>query len=204
MTVGNTEALAWGDGDRGVVLAHGAAYDAASWETQAEKIAESGATVLAVEDTSAGGVRAAADHLKSERGARSVCLVGASAGSSGVLDVGRRSPGEVAQIVLLSGSGDVSGLGDYPKLFAASEGEGIAERVRRMAEQAPGDRNEALIVGGDARAQAIFDTPQGDRLLRTVSSRGCAGTVGPGARRPRGPRPAERSAEARAWYRTTP
>ncbi len=102
---------------------------------------------------------------------QSVSLIGASAGSAGVLDVGRQSPGEVAQIILLSGTGDVSGLGDYPKLFTASEGEDLAEQVRQMAEEAPGDRNEALIVGGDAHAQAIFDTPQGDRLLQTITER---------------------------------
>lgn len=171
VTVGNTGALVWGDGGRGVVLSHGAVYDAASWEPQAKKIAENGATVLAVEDTSAESIQAAADYLKKERGVQSVSLIGASAGSAGVLDVGRQNPGEVAQIILLSGTGDVSGLGDYPKLFTASEGEGLAEQVRQMAEEAPGDRNETLIVGGDAHAQAIFDTPQGDRLLQTITER---------------------------------
>lgn len=171
ITAGDTEALVWGGGDRGVVLAHGAAYDAASWETQAKKMAESGSTVLAVEDTSAESIRAAAEYLRNERGARSVSLIGASAGSAGVLDVGQQSPGEVAQIILLSGTGDVSSLGDYPKLFVASEGEGLAEQVRQMAEEAPGDRNEALIMGGDAHAQAIFDTSQGDRLLQAVIER---------------------------------
>ena len=125
ITVGGTEVLVWGDGDRGVVLSHGAAYDAASWSAQAKKIAEADATVLAVEDTSADSIQAAADYLKDERGVQSVSLIGASAGSAGILDVGRRSPGDVAQIILLSGTGEVSGLGDYPKLFTASEGEGL-------------------------------------------------------------------------------
>ena len=171
IAVGDTEALVWGDGNRGVVLSHGAAYDAASWETQAKKIADSNATVLAVEDTSAGSIQSAADYLKEERGVQSVSLIGASAGSAGVLEVGRQSPGEVAQIILLSGTGEVSGLGDYPKLFTASEGEGLAERVRSMAEEAPGGNTEALIVGGSAHAQAIFDSPQGDRLLEAINER---------------------------------
>ena len=55
-------------------------------------------------------------------------------------------------MILLSGTGEVSGLGEYPKLFVASEGEGLAEEVRRMAERAPGTRNEALILPGDAHA----------------------------------------------------
>ncbi len=31
VAVGATEAIVWGEGDRGAVLAHGAVYDAASW-----------------------------------------------------------------------------------------------------------------------------------------------------------------------------
>ncbi len=41
--------LTWGDGPYGVVLAHGASFDAASWEEQAVRIADQGATVIAVE-----------------------------------------------------------------------------------------------------------------------------------------------------------
>jgi hypothetical protein len=55
-------------------------------------------------------------------------------------------------MILLSGTGEVSGLGAYPKLFVASEGEGLAPEVRRMAEEAPGERNEVLILSGDAHA----------------------------------------------------
>lgn len=168
ITVGGTEALVWGDGNRDVILSHGAIYDAASWSAQAREIARNNATILAVEDTSAESVQAAADYLKDERGVQSVSLVGASAGSAGVLEVGRQNPDEVAQIILLSGTGEVSGLGDFPKLFTASEGEGLAEQVRRMVQEAPGDRNEALIVGGSAHAQAIFDSPQGNRLLKAI------------------------------------
>lgn len=40
-----------------------------------------------------------------------------------------------------------------------------------MAEEASGDRNEALIVEGDTHAQAIFETPQGERLLRAITDR---------------------------------
>lgn len=171
ITVGDTEALVWGDGDRGVVLSHGAAYDAASWSEQAGQIAANGATVLAVEDTSAESIQAATDYLQEERGVQGVSLIGASAGSGGVLEVGRQSPGEVAQIILLSGTGEVSGLGDYPKLFTASEEEGLADTVRQMAEEAPGERNEVLIVEGGAHAQAIFDSPQGERLLEAINER---------------------------------
>ncbi len=167
ISVGDTGAIVWGEGDRGVVLSHGASYDAASWEPQGQTLGENGVVALAVEDTTSGNLRSAIDYLKEERGVESVALIGASAGAGPVLEVA----GKVSQIILLSGTGDVSGLGEYPKLFVASEGEGIAERVRRMAAEAPGDRNEALILSGNAHAQAIFQTEERERLMRVILER---------------------------------
>ena len=135
--VAGGEALVWGEGDRGAVLAHGAAYDAASWREQAERLAGDGVAALAVEDTSTRGVAEAAGYLKEERGVRNVTLIGASAGTAGVLGAAEETPGLVDGVILLSGTGEVSGLGEYPKLFVASEGEGLAEEVRRMAQSAP-------------------------------------------------------------------
>lgn len=169
--VAGGEALVWGEGDRGAVLAHGAAYDAASWRKQAERLAENGVAALAVEDTSAHSVTEAAGYLKEKRGVRDVTLIGASAGTSGVLGAAEEDPGLADGVILLSGTGDVSGLSEYPKLFVASEGEGLAGEVRDMAEEAPGSRNDALILQGDAHAQAIFETDQGDKLMRVILER---------------------------------
>lgn len=169
--VGDTWAIVWGEGDRGVVLSHGAAYDAASWESQGQALEENGMVALAVEDISPGSLRFAINYLKEEYDVESVALIGASAGAGPVLEVAEEDPEEVGQIMLLSGIGEVSGLGDYPKLFVASEGEGIAEEARRMAEEAPGDQNEALILPGDAHAQAIFQTEEGERLTRDILER---------------------------------
>lgn len=169
--VAGGEALVWGEGDRGAVLAHGAAYDAASWREQAERLAGNGVAALAVEDTSAQSIAEAAGYLKEERGVRDVTLIGASAGTSGVLGAAEEDPGLADGVILLSGTGDVSGLGEYPKLFVASEGEGLAGEVRDMAEEAPGSRNDALIIPGDAHAQAIFETDQGDKLMRVILER---------------------------------
>src|SRR5919202_1873978 len=171
VTVGKTEAIVWGEGDRGLVLAHGASYDAASWEPQGQTLADNGVVAVAVEDTSPYNLRSAIDYLKKERGVKSVTLIGASAGTRPVLQVAQNNPEEINQIILLSGIGDVSGLGEYPKLFVASEGEGIAERVRQMADEAPGDQNEALILAGDAHAQAIFQTEEGERLMQVILER---------------------------------
>lgn len=171
VSVGDTEAIIWGEGDRGAVLSHGAAYDAASWEEQGEKLGENGVVALAVEDTSPKNLHSAISYLKEEYGIESVTLIGASAGAGTVLQAADKEPGKVDQMILLSGTGDVSGLGEYPKLFVASEGEGISERVRRMADEAPGDENEALILSGDAHAQAIFQTEEGERLTQVILER---------------------------------
>lgn len=168
--VGGSGALIWGSGKRGVVLSHGAAYDAASWTPQADKMAGNGATVLAVEETSQESVQAAAKYLREERGVQSVTLVGASAGSSAVLEAAGKK-GVAEQLILLSGTGDVSNLGKFPKLFVASEDEGLASDARRMAQKAPGNRNEALILPGSAHAQAIFKTDQGNELLQRIIKR---------------------------------
>jgi pimeloyl-ACP methyl ester carboxylesterase len=171
VSVGDTEAIVWGEGERGAVLSHGAAYDAASWEAQGQELEENGVVALALENTSPENLRAAVDYLKEEYGVRSVALIGASAGAGTVLQAAEKYPEEVSQIILLSGIGDVSGLGTYPKLFVASEEEGISERVSRMAEEAPGGQNEALILPGDAHAQAIFQTGEGEGLMQVILER---------------------------------
>ncbi len=37
-----------------------------------------------------------------------------------------------------------------------------------MAGRAPGDRDEVLILPGDAHAQAICETGQGEKLMRAI------------------------------------
>lgn len=169
--VGNTEALVWGEGNYGVVMSHGSVYDAASWRSQAERIAENNMVALAVEDTSTENLAAAARYLKEERGVSEVAFIGASAGASTVLDLASENGDLVDQMILLSGTGDTAELGVYPKLFVASENEGLADTVRQMNQEAPGENNKALILPGDAHAQAIFDSDQGDRLTQAMLDR---------------------------------
>src|SRR5918912_2252181 len=59
ITVGETEAIVWGEGDRGVVLAHGASYNAASWEPQGQTLGDNDTVAVAVEDTSPYNLRSA-------------------------------------------------------------------------------------------------------------------------------------------------
>lgn len=163
--------LIWGSGAYGVVLSHGAIYDAASWSGLAEAVAAEGMVVLAVEENAPSDLLAAARYLQEEHGVRSVALIGASAGGSTALDAVRQAPSLWDQLILLSASGSVRGLPAIPKLFVASEGEGMAETVRRMALEAPGTENEALILPGSAHAQAILQTAQGPRLTQAILNR---------------------------------
>ncbi|WP_323793083.1 hypothetical protein [Nocardioides sp.] len=167
---GGGKALTWGNGDYGVVLAHGAAFDAASWTEQAEAIAEQGATVVAVEDISTEGIAAAVTSLQDD-GIEKVALVGGSAGADAILRLSAEEPDLADQLVLLSPNTVVEGLGDQPKLFIASEGEPGSDLPNQLAEVSPGDDNQVLVVGGSAHAQNIFDTAQGPDVLAAMLER---------------------------------
>ncbi len=160
----------WGDGGYGVVLAHGAAFDAASWEPQATVIAEAGNTVVAVEDISPDGILAAVEELGS-RGIERVALVGASAGADSVLRLAAEQPDLPDQLILLSANTRVEGLGPEPKLFIASEDEAVAEVAVELADSAPGEDNAVELLPGSAHAQHLFDTEQADRVLELVLER---------------------------------
>lgn len=166
-----SRALAWGDGAYGVVLVHGAAYDAASWDPQARVLAENGMSVLAVDEASADSVASAIGYLQEMRSVERVAVLAASAGTAAALQVGRDTPDLVDQLIVLSGSGEVNALGDFPKLFAASSGEPAAAEAERMADEAPGDWNALYLAPGDAHAQAIFDSAGGDALLDAIVQR---------------------------------
>jgi pimeloyl-ACP methyl ester carboxylesterase len=162
------EALLWPAGDRGVLLLHGAAYDAASWEPQASVLAGEGYTVLALETLSPEAVLEGIAFLTGECGVEGVTIVGASAGGGAALGALADDPAGVAGLILLGATGEVETLGDYPKLFTASEGEGLADQLEVMADNAPGEGNETLILPGSTHAQAIFETDQGDVLIEAM------------------------------------
>ena len=165
------EALLLGDGDSGVVLAHGAAFDAKSWTDQATQIAAEGTTVVAVEDISPEGIEAAVTYLKDERGIAGVALIGASAGADGILDLVSQQPDLPDQLIVLSPNSVVDGLGVSPKLFIASEDEPVADVSTEMADTAEGDDNEAIILPGSAHAQNIFDTDQAEPTMTAILDR---------------------------------
>lgn len=170
VSIAGSSALRWGEGDYGVVLAHGAAFDAASWEKQAVAIADQGATVIAVENIDPDSIRAAVKQLQGEEVA-DVALVGGSAGADAILDLVSREPGLADQLILLSPNATVDGLGDEPKLFVASKDEPVAHVSTELAESSPGNENEVKILPGSAHAQNIFATDLAGPVLEAMLER---------------------------------
>lgn len=180
----------YGTGDRGVVLAHGARFDKESWAAQARALASEGFRVLAIDfrgkGRSRGGegstgswdewhldVLAAARFLR-RRGATSVAVVGASIGGYAAARASVAAPDEIDRLVLLAHSPieepeRMAGR----KLFVTArddvDGTGAARLVaiREQLERSPGPK-ELLVLDGSAHAQLLFDTDQGERLMREI------------------------------------
>ncbi len=161
-------ALLWGSGEHGLLLLHGAVYDAASWEDQATVLANHGFSVLAMEELAPDAVQDGIAYLMKTCGVSGFTVIGASAGGSAALKVLADKPEGITGLILLSATGDVDALGEYPKLFVASAGEGFEQRLESMANDAPGDQNQTLILPGSAHAQAIFPTDQGEPLVNAI------------------------------------
>jgi len=175
----------YGAGDRGVVLAHGAKFDKASWAKQAEVLAKAGFRVLAIDfrgygrsrggDRSAPGsgekyqdVLAAVRYLR-ENGAAAVSVIGASMGGGAAANASIHArPGEIDRLILLAPvpvaePGRISGR----KLFAVSRGDGLAAKVREQFEKAA-EPKELMILDGSAHAQFLFETDQAERLMTKI------------------------------------
>ncbi len=126
---------------------------------------------MAVEDVAPGSILAAAEYLKAERGVEHVVLLGGSAGADAILEAVLQEPGSADQLILLSANRPVEGLGAEPKLFVASEGEPVAGVSRQLGRTAAGEENDVEILPGDAHAQHIFNTEQGEPLMRLILER---------------------------------
>lgn len=189
---GLVHADVYGDGARGVVLAHGARFDKESWEKQALALAGEGLRVLALDfrgygDSTGPGqadpmtaplrydVLAAVRWLKAD-GAKTVSAVGASMGGWAVGEAALAAPGEIERIVFLaswperhSPIGELKGR----KLFITArddrDGTGALRlpNIRAAFERAP-EPKRLVLLDGSAHAQFLFETAQGERLLREI------------------------------------
>ncbi len=176
----------YGEGDRGVVLAHGGRFNKESWEKQARALVKAGFRALAIDfrgdgkSPSGAQTRPSYDVLGAVRylrktGAKTVSVVGASFGGDAASEASvEAEPGEIDRLVLLANGGidkpeqmkgrklfitcrDDLGPGDKPRLL----------KIREQYERAPGPK-ELVTLECSAHAQFIFATDQGERLLREI------------------------------------
>jgi pimeloyl-ACP methyl ester carboxylesterase len=189
---GLIQADLYGKGDRGVVLAHGGRFNKESWEKQAQALEKAGFRVLAIDFRGYGRSRgpggadplgaplhldvlAAVRYLR-ETGAKTVSVVGGSMGGSAAGDASvEAKPGEIDRLVFL-GCGGSDGNPEKMKgrkLFISTRGDlGSSDiprlpKIRELYEKSTGPK-ELIVLEGSAHAQAMFETDQGERVMREI------------------------------------
>jgi hypothetical protein len=172
------QALTWGDGAYGVVLLHDGDGDAAAWEKAVEAIGVGGMTMLAPETVDAATLLAAIAYLHDERGLERVAVLAAGAAADAAFAVGADAPRQIDQLIVISARGDaatVAGLGEFPKLFAASEDEAAAADATAMAGASPGLWNALYLASGGGSGLDIFTGNSredlADAILRRLEER---------------------------------
>jgi pimeloyl-ACP methyl ester carboxylesterase len=179
----------YGTGDRAIVLAHGGRFEKGSWEKQARVLVKAGFRALAIDLRGFGlskdgpqsarsdfgsplDVLAAVRYLR-EKGAKNVSVVGASMGGDAAAEAMAAAPGEIDRLVLL-GSGAYGQPEKWKgrKLFIvarddANDAGPRLPKIRAQYEKAP-DPKELIIVDGSAHAQFLFQTDQGERVMREI------------------------------------
>lgn len=180
----------YGKGDHAVVLAHGGRFTKESWEPQARVLAEAGFRVMAIDFRGDGQSRGpgqsdpmgaslhfdvlgAVRYLR-RNGAKTVSVVGGSMGGGAAGDASIASqPGEIDRLVLLGAS--PNGSADKLKsavlfIVARDDSNGAGPRlpgIRAQYEKAPQPKR-LIILDGSAHAQYLFQTDQGDRVMREI------------------------------------
>jgi pimeloyl-ACP methyl ester carboxylesterase len=180
----------YGAGDRGVVLAHGGQFDKESWKPQAEILARAGFRILAFDFRGFGQSRgpgdahlftaplkldvlAAVRYLK-QSGAKSVSVIGASFGGAAAADASTASQaGEIDRLILLAAEPTVPAEKiKSPLLFIVARDDTSGSgprlpRIRAWFENAPQPK-KLLLLNGSAHAQFLFETDQGELVMREI------------------------------------
>jgi pimeloyl-ACP methyl ester carboxylesterase len=180
----------YGTGGRGVVLAHGGRFNKESWEKQARALAAAGFRALALDFRGYGQSRgpgqsdiftaplhldvlAAAGYLR-KMGAKTVSLVGGSMGGGAAAKALVAAPaGEIDRLVVLAAVLEAPPeklTGRKLFLVARDDADGSGPRLPRIRAQfdrAPGPK-ELVVLDGSAHAQFLFETDQGERVMREI------------------------------------
>ncbi len=176
---GTVFANVYGDGKHAVVLAHGAVFDKESWHDQAVKLAKESLQVVAIDFRGYGkskpGSERGALHLDvlaairflKQNGAERVSVVGGSMGGGAAARAAVESnAGDIDRLILLAHSPTsrpekLKGR----KLFIVSRGDGSRRSVERQY-AAAAEPKKLVILDGNAHAQHIFRTQQGEELMK--------------------------------------
>jgi pimeloyl-ACP methyl ester carboxylesterase len=181
----------YGEAARGVVLAHGGRFNKESWEKQARTLEQAGFRVLAIDFRGYGQSRgpgqsdplsaplhldvlAAVRYLR-KAGATTVSVVGGSMGGAAAADATiEAKAGEIDGLV---GLGATAGNGPPEnikgrKLFIVARDDANADGPRlpgfqRQYEKMP-EPKKLIILNGSAHAQFLFQTDQGERVMREI------------------------------------
>lgn len=180
----------YGAGSKGVVLVHGGRFTKESWEKQAQELTKSGYHVLAIDMRGYGmskegpaalnpgygsplDVLAAVRYLR-EAGAKTVSIIGGSMGANAAAGASIESQkGEIDALILLAGGeGGPAEEMKGRKLFVvtrddAGPGGPRIQKIREQFARAPKPK-ELLVLEGSAHAQYIFETDQGDKLMKEI------------------------------------
>ena len=117
-------------------------------------------------------VLAAVRYLR-KTGAKGVSVVGGSMGGGAAASaMAEAEPGEIDRLVLLAAMADAPQKLKGRKLFilARDDADGTGPRlprIRAQYEKAP-DPKELIVLDGSAHAQFLFQTDQGERLMREI------------------------------------
>ena len=180
----------YGEGDRGVVLAHGARFTKESWQPQAQSLAKAGFRVLAFDFRGFGkshgpgdsdmytapvelDVLAAVRYLR-QNGVKTVSVMGGSFGGAAAADASIASqPGEINRLILLAakGNGPAERI-KSPLLIIVARADADQEglrlpRIRDWFDKAPQPK-ELIVLDGSAHAQFLFQTDQANRVMKEV------------------------------------
>jgi pimeloyl-ACP methyl ester carboxylesterase len=181
----------YGEGDRGVVLAHGGRFDKESWDKQARTLTAAGFRVLALDFRGYGKSRgpgdsdpmgaplyldvlAAVRYLR-KTGTKSVSVIGGSMGGGAAGDASITSqPGEIDRVVFLGAApNEPADKLKSATLFivarddASGDGRPRLPGIKAQYEKAPQPK-ELIILDGSAHAQFLFQTDQADRVMQDI------------------------------------
>src|ERR1700693_2629642 len=180
----------YGQGTRAVLLAHGGRFNKESWREQARALVSKGFRILAIDFRGFGcstgpgqadfdkapfenDVLAAVRYLKAH-GAKTVSVVGGSFGGGAAGDASIKSaPGEIDRIVFLGAAPNLPAEKLKSRalfIVARDDGNDAGLRlpgIRAQYGKAPGPK-ELIVLDGSAHAQFLFQTDQGDRVIREI------------------------------------